>query len=281
MTTNGERLARVQVAAHSAIDDIYQPLSVAVGAAVARGFSARPIITNDDRLAVTRSVDALVADREGDLRLVLADALSEAQRAAEAGRQPIQPDASFIREHGKALVQITASLILARQIIFKQTDKLLVRGITLSLTPFQVATTVRQYFMPFYASRRDANGNIVRVRDGAIRSWPGKSGMASAHVRMTMLTETSAMNERTMRSLARRDGRLLRYTLSLKHLERDECDALARQDTGFGAGVYRADEFPGVPRHPRCRCYAEDAGKDPSFPTEQFAITGLRRGFAL
>lgn len=263
MATDGERLARVQVAAHAAIDAIYQPLSVAVGAAVERGFSGRTIQTNDDRIAVTRNVDALLADREGDLRLALADALTEAQRAAEVGREPVRPDLAFMRDKAEALVQITASILLARQIVFKQTDKLLVRGITLGLTPLQVASTVRQYFMPFYATRRDAAGNIVRDRMGAVQSWPGKAGMASAHVRMAMLTETNAMHYRTIVRVAERDNRLLRYHVSHKHLQIDECDRLERADVGFGGGVYPPNEAPRVPRHPRCRCWYEPADREP------------------
>jgi hypothetical protein len=72
---------------------------------------------------------------------------------------------------------------------------------------------------------------------------------------------------------------LLRWTLSLKHTDRDLCDERAMVNIGFGPGVYPADDAPSIPTHPRCRCYWEPAGKSPTFPEEQMAITGRRRAF--
>lgn len=261
MTTDGERLARVQSDAHARIDAIYQPLSVAVGATVERALRGRNVVTNDDRLAIVREVDRLIDAQEGDLYNVVSGSLIGAQNAAEFGRAPIKPDIDFLRETAASRVQIIESLETARVAVVQQTDKLLVRAIALGWTAAQTARAARQYFAPFYATRRDVTGNLVRVRDGAVRSWPARAGMASAHIRMTMLTETNAMHFRAISRVASREGRLLRYHVSHKHVEIDECDRLERQDVGFGTGLYPPRSAPKVPRHPRCRCWYEPADR--------------------
>ena len=32
------------------------------------------------------------------------------------------------------------------------------------------------------------------------------------------------------------------------------CKEIAENDSGYGVGVYRADEVPSLPAHPNCRC---------------------------
>lgn len=49
-------------------------------------------------------------------------------------------------------------------------------------------------------------------------------------------------------------GGLVRWVVSPTHRGRDECDAKARANSGYGAGVYPPDSVPGFPSHPFCRC---------------------------
>jgi hypothetical protein len=268
MSVTGDRLGAAQRRGHAAIDAAMQPLSLAVADAVLR--HATPdatgtlMLTDAARRAVVAEVGRLYdLTRPALFRVILA-AIADAVRVAQTGVDSLSPlEAAMIG--GTAAGQVNLSLASARPGILRQTDALLQRVLPVA----QLARLAKQYFL----HRNEATG--------ILSFWPGRANMASERARMVMLTETTAAHGRAMQRVAQRDGRLLRYTLSLNHRDRDECDAMARQDTGFGSGVYRADDFPGVPRHPRCRCYAEDAGKDPTFPAEQFALTGLRRGFPI
>lgn len=71
-----------------------------------------------------------------------------------------------------------------------------------------------------------------------------------------MLTETTRAHGRVTRHIAERDGGLLQWHVSPRHRDRDTCDANAKRENGFGAGIYRVAEFPELPQHPRCRCWS-------------------------
>lgn len=95
--------------------------------------------------------------------------------------------------------------------------------------------------------------------------------MASQHPRLVMLSETTAAHSRTMKRLAQRDDTLLRYHVSHKHLETDQCDVNEHTDSGFGAGIYEPNAAPSVPVHPRCRCWYEPADR-PRFLTQSESV---------
>lgn len=281
MPTAGERLAAVQLGGHRAVDAIYGPLASELEQLVLRHTTRDPDgvlrLSLQARAAILRDLDTRLNAVRGDLFTVVREAMKAAVLAAQVDVAPLSPiETTMLASSGQSWLALDTD----RPSVIGQTAALLLRGVVQQLPAKDIAKQVKQYFSPFFAPRRDASGAVLREREGAVRSWPGRAGMASQHPRLVMLSETTAAHGRTMRRLARRDGQLLRYTLSLKHLERDACDANARQDVGFGPGLYLPDDAPSVPAHPRCRCYFENAGKVP-FPVEQMALTGLRRGFPI
>ncbi len=280
----GERLASVQLRGHMDADAVYQALADGVESAVlrhaVRDSNGAPRVNVAAVSAVLLDVGRLLDRARPVLIEVVLSAVRGAVDAAQAGVEPLRGDVAMF-EAATATRPAQHSLITSRQGVLRQTTALLLSGVKQELAATAVARTVRQYFSPFFAPRRDASGTLLRAdREGAIRYWPGRAGMASERVRLVMLTETTAAHGRTMRRIARRDDELIRYTLSILHIERDSCDERARRDVGFGPGLYLPNDAPSVPEHPRCRCYFERGGKVP-FPEEQMAITGLRRGFPL
>jgi hypothetical protein len=277
--TAGQALGRVQYQGHLAIDAVYQPLAADAPTLVRR------FATPDQRgvLRITEGVVPLARGAISQLLAMIQPALLaivvSTAREAELVADPDGP----VDEAALALTGRTAyqSLRLAEPMVTSQIGMLLLRGASMQLPVGAVARTISNYLSPWFAPRRDAAGHLLRGdRLGAIRSWPGRAGQASAHVRGLMLFETTSGHARGMKRVAQREDRLLRWTLSLNHRERDACDANARQDVGYGAGLYPPDQLPALPAHFRCRCYAEPAGKIP-FPVEQEAITGRHRGFPI
>jgi hypothetical protein len=175
-------------------------------------------------------------------QLTIAQSIVSSAREAEVLADPIGAvDQNALLTAGFAAI---TSLRRNQAGVLAQTSSLLLRGLSIADT----AKLVQQYFSPWFATRRDVTGRQVRAgRVGLVKSWPGEAGMASQRARLLMLNATSEAHTRGMRRRGRREQRLLRYTLSLKHVDRDACDENARRDVGFGPGLYLADDAPSVP----------------------------------
>lgn len=256
----GQRLGQVQYEGHLAIDREYQALAAAVAAIVmqyavigADGVARLPLFSRTQVLVeIGRRLDAV---RPALLSAILDSVLAAEQAAMTSEGIDVPRDLS----QSLAVVGTTwRALGTDRPSVLSQTGALLVKGIAAGLSAAGMAKRVSQYFSPWFATRRDATGGLVREgRQGAVRSWPGQAGMASAHARTVMLTETGAAHGRMVRRIAAQEGRGLRWRLSPQHAGSDECDGRAHADVGYGEGVYPLSEFPPLPAHPRCRCFSE------------------------
>lgn len=256
----GQRLGQVQSKGHLAIDDLYAPLAAAVAAIVMHyavigpdGVSRLPLFARGQIAgAIGRQVDQV----KPALLSAILDSVLAAEQAAMASEGVEVP-----RELGQSLTttgDVWHALGTDRPSVLRQTGALLLKGIVAGLPAAVLAKRVADFFNPWFTTRRDANGDLVREsRQGAVKSWPGQAGMASAHARTVMLTETGAAHARMVRRIAEREGKGLRWVLSPKHAGSDECDGFARADVGFGPGRYPIAAFPPLPAHPRCRCVSE------------------------
>lgn len=254
MDAAGRALARAQLDGHRAIDAVYAPLAEAVAALVLR-LAANGLIPPGARFAFRRDLERLLIQAEPGLALVVARTAADAATAVHrlhGIERAAPPDVAV-------LATALAGLQRNRANVLAQADALLLRGALRGLPAATVAKTAGDYFSPFFAARRDAAGELRRAgRVGAVRSWPGESGMASQFARAEVLTRATEAHATATLEVAR-DRRLgVKYNLSYKHLERDACTENARRDVGFGPGRYRAwpiSEAPLVPVHRRCRCY--------------------------
>ena len=259
----GQRLAAVQLAGHRAIDVIYAPLSEDVEALVlrhaTRDASGVLRLSVGARARMLRDLSLMLMGVRLDLARAVRETLAAAVAVAQVGVEPLPTTETALLAASLRAVQ---SVGAGQPNVLEQTGALLLRGIAAGLPAMEIAKQVRQYFSPFFAPRRDARGDLARAsRQGAVRSWPGRAGMASQHARLVMLSETTAAHFRTQRRLALRDDELLRYHVSHKHRAIDECDRLERQDVGFGTGLYDPADAPALPRHGRCRCWYERAAR--------------------
>ena len=258
MPTTGQRLARVQYESHLAIDAILAPAAERIEALILRYAVPDPDdiprIRLGSRPAILSAIGAELDRLRPELLAAILAAVNAAEIAAtEDGETSPDPALAAVpAETWRALGTDRGSVVA-------QSGALLAAGIAGKLAAKAVAKRVRDYFSPFFSPRRDAGGVVRRgeTRPGSVASWPGRSGMASAHPRLAMLTETTAAHARQTRLIAERDGMGLKWNLSPQHAGSDECDANATRDVGFGAGVYPIAEFPPLPTHPRCRCWAE------------------------
>jgi len=271
--TQGQRLAAVQYRSHREIDRVYGPMAVAVRDAVLR--HAAPDARGIDRLppsaraAILTEVGAIVDRARPELQRIVLAARAEAERVAQLGAEPLARDAvaGLI-----AAGEIWRGLGTDRPSVISQSGALLVRGVAANLPARQIARWLADYFSPWFSTYRAADGTLLHDgRIGAIGRWPGQAGMASQQARLVMLWHTGRAHTETMRRLAIREDQLLRYHVSHKHLESDECDIWERRDVGFGSGLYPPDDFPRVPRHGRCRCWAERADR-PRFLTTSESV---------
>ena len=258
MDETGALLAAVQFAGHKAIDAIFTPLSHDVEAAVLRQAvpDQRGVLrlSLPSRATILTAIGHLIDNARVLLMRTILGSVREAEAAAAVGAAVVPP-----RDLGAAITAtgtIWRSLGTDRPSVIGQTGALLVRGIAAGAPATEVARTVKQYFSPFFAPRRDENGKLLRAdRQGAVRSWPGRAGMASQHARTVMLTETTAAHTRSQLRIALYGDQLMQYTVSRQHKDADVCSDLAKADSGFGPGVYEPRNAPMVPRHPRCRCF--------------------------
>lgn len=252
----GKALAALQYRTHLAIDDIYAPIAVSV-ADLVRRFG----IPGIDGIA--RLLFSSIALLKSDVSRLLQSAHSSLTFAIVQAARDAEQIADPVGESNEAALFLTGqtaitSLFVNQSAVDAQVEKLLVRGATLKLPIAEIAKAVSQYVSPWFATRRDASGQLLRVvREGILKHWPGQAGMASAHARLVMLTETTAAHARGVGRQSRRDGMLMKWNLSAGHAESDACDDHAqRSSRGFGRGLYLPSEFPRMPEHPRCRCYA-------------------------
>lgn len=256
MEPDGRALARVQYDAHRRLDDIYGPLAASVAAAVLA--AAIPNASGPDRLPragwlpVRDAIARLLAAERPAMRAAIMRAVDDASDAAD----PATPPTSADPERTRALLVVEGSLLDGNEETVAQATRVLVGGIAAGLAATVIAKRLRDYFSPFFATYRDADGELIHTdRGGALAHWPGQSGMASARARLTMLTETTAAHGRAMVRRADREGLGLKWNLSPGHQGADECDDKANRDIGFGRGVYPPNAAPRIPSHPRCRCH--------------------------
>jgi len=257
VNATGRRLAQVQLDGHREVDKVFAPLSIAIAAVVMRYATPDQYgilrLTLPARAAILAEVGRLLDETRGKLLPVI---LASVQAARDAAQEGVEPVPVPITEQMDEVVTVSRALTTDRQSVLDQTGALLLVGIAAKMAASMVASRVRQYFSPWFSTYRDANGKLLHTnRLGAVAQWPGRSGMASAHVRLVMLTETTRSHSEAMIRTALRDGSLLKWNLSGAHSRSDVCDSKARADSGYGRGVYLASQVPAIPSHPNCRCW--------------------------
>lgn len=255
----GRALRRIQVDAHGSIDRIYHSLAAAIvklvlGQAVM--VDGKRTLNDAGRRRIRASADHLLRQAEPQLAQVIGITIERARLAADQGATNVAVDPL---EANVAAARVRGYLDRGRANVVAQLDARIGKGINAALAASTIAEQAKQYFSPFFAVRRDADGSLRRTdRKGAVASWPGAAGMASAQARMVMLTETGRAHAQETLRIARENDEYVKFTLSPKHKDADECDKAARKDVGFGPGIYPAfplSAAPTVPRHFRCRCW--------------------------
>lgn len=264
VTKTGRKLGTVQVEGHGEIDDVYSSLSRGVEDIVNR-HAAGDRLTPTAVSLIRRDVARELVGAEPQL----ASLVVEQSRAA---RKVADPDGIDNVDAMADSMRVTReSLRKNRTNVVDQTTKLLLQSMVRKETTKQAAAGLRQYFSPWYATRRDATGKLVRESQvGKNPTWPGGSGFASQHVRGVMLWETTAAHARGMLNRADRENHYLKWNVSSAHMGHDVCDNHANRDVGFGAGVYPPEMFPSMPTHFRCRCFASTVILGP--------VEAIRRG---
>lgn len=155
------------------------------------------------------------------------------------------------------LFSVRSALTRAAERAVRQVRRVLAAAVGRGTPADAVATQLSQYVNPWYATRRAPTGGLRRAgRVGIAPSAPAGSGMASAGARAIGLDAVNAAHGDRLIVLAQRapGGVLVAWTLAPGHRDADECDAKARDDVGFGPGVYPPRQVPRYPSHPRCRC---------------------------
>ena len=261
MNSTGQRLAAVQYQGHVAIDREFGPLSLAIAEVVVRYATPDQYgilrLSVPARALILNEVGRLLDETRGKLLPVI---LASVQAARDAAQEDTEPVPVPITEQMDEIATVSQALTTARQSVLDQTGALLLAGIVARQAASMIAKRVKDYYSPWFSQYRDVNGKVLHTdRVGAIAHWPGRAGMASAHSRTVMLTETTRAHGAAMRRIAERDGLLLKWNLSPQHREADACSTNARRDNGYGPGVYTSRDFPAIPQHVRCRCYASTA----------------------
>lgn len=245
MNAAGRRLGEVQYQGHLAIDRTYAPLSIAIAAVVMRYATPDQYgilrLTVPARALILNEVGRLLDETRGKLLPVI---LASVQAARDAAREDAEPIPVPITERMDEITTVSQALTTDRQSVLDQTGALLLAGIVARQAASMIAKRVKEYYY-----KRDP-------ATGMTQFWPGKTNMASQHPRLILLTETTRAHGKVMVRLAERDNLLLKWNLSPKHRDADECSSNARRDNGQGPGVYEARSFPAIPQHPRCRCFA-------------------------
>jgi hypothetical protein len=262
MATTGQRLAQVQLRGHLRIDTVFADLANDAEQAVLTEAERSPgnTLTPASSLSVITALRGKLSQASPQLLVLIMGSVQEAVIAALDGEVLTTNLAGQALDQFQSRQQVVRTLQGSQPAILEQSTALLLAGVAKGLTNSQMAKQLRQYFAPFFSPRRSVTGKLMRAdRKGAVRSWPGRAGMASNLARSVMLDQSGRMHARTTYRLAVQNNLGLQYSLSYQHRDNDECTFLRYQDVGYGPGIYPADDAPQVPRHRRCRCYYSTA----------------------
>src|SRR5690349_9949258 len=141
----------------------------------------------------------------------------------------------------------------ARRRVREQIDAVLREAIAKGTDALEVAEILEAYLNPAYAPIRDVFGRLIRnQRKGVTTRAPGRSGAGSAAARTLARTEISrTFSQATLHAAAANPFvDFVRYALSNRHADADECTDIANADNGEGRGVYAIADVPAPPRHP-------------------------------
>lgn len=133
----------------------------------------------------------------------------------------------------------------ARTAVREQIDRVLVHAVATGQDALETANILEQYLAP-------GERNAVRTL------WPGRAGMGSYPARRLARTEVTRAHGQAILFAAVRNPfvRGVRWTLSKRHPEPDECDEHAERDAhGLGPGVYPPRKVPRYPSHPQDLCF--------------------------
>lgn len=145
-------------------------------------------------------------------------------------------------------------------------DSIVKDGIRRGQGPVTLGRRLNEYLNPDYAPLR-------YTRDGRIvRRIRGKPSGASAARRLARTELQHINHEATVTSVKALGikGTGVQWALSIAHPKIDICDSLASSSSeGYPKGVYRPEEFPGVP-HAQCICSAR-----PYMPSREDVLNQL------
>lgn len=136
-------------------------------------------------------------------------------------------------------------------------DARIVEGIRRGEDALSVAKDLERYLNPsLQPTTIRADGKVVRRNQ---TRYPGRGGYGSYPSRRLAQTEINrAYNQATIESGKVTPGATgSKWNLSANHPKQDNCDNHASNSSpGMGRGEYMFDEFPVMPDHPMCRCFA-------------------------
>jgi hypothetical protein len=145
-------------------------------------------------------------------------------------------------------------------------DQELRRAIAEGQDAATLATALEQYLTPSARPILGVAGDLL-------------SGGGSYPARRLARTEISRAHAAATEWAAARNPFAVgtKWNLSAAHPAPDECDVHAGSDNGLGPGVYRPGDFPTMPAHPNCLCYAStEVEKD-----TRAVIAALRETYGL
>jgi hypothetical protein len=150
----------------------------------------------------------------------------------------------------------------AREQTRTQIDRVLRESLAKGEDALVTAAKLEQYLDPDLAPVRNLFGRLVRtaqnVKRSIVTAAPGRGGMGSYPARRLARTEISRAHAAATQFAAFRTpfAKGMKYNTSASHPKADECDDHASRDVGLGPGVYPVADFPRMPAHPQCLCFA-------------------------
>ncbi|HEY7119658.1 MAG TPA: ADP-ribosyltransferase [Tepidisphaeraceae bacterium] len=131
----------------------------------------------------------------------------------------------------------------ARDAVRSQIDQVLVHAIATGEDALKTAKILEQYLAP-------GEKNAVKTY------WPGRAGAGSFSARRLARTEVTRAHGQATILAAQADPftRGVKWTLSKRHPEHDQCDVNAETDVGLGPGIYPPERVPRYPNHPHDLC---------------------------
>jgi len=160
---------------------------------------------------------------------------------------------------GQGNYRLSDSVWRARKQTRDQIDQVLRHAIADGTDALEVGRILEDHLNPALSPVRNVRGRLVRNQPrGVVTRSPGRAGMASFAARRLARTEISRAHAQGTAFTAARTplAKGLRWNLSARHPEADECSDHAARDGGLGRGVYRVNDFPRMPAHPMCLCYS-------------------------